>query len=166
MLNENTYVSYNVHGVCKIERIELKKNPFNNEKEKYYILKPVKENSATVFVPVDNEKLVSNMKPILTKNEINDLILSVDKQDVIWNEDIKQRTNRFNEIILQRDERELLTLISTLYLKSINTEKGITPSEKTILKKAENIIHEEFAFALDLEEKDISKYIRNVIKNN
>ena len=74
-------------------------------------------------MPIDNEKLIDRMKPVLTPKEIDDIILSIKDEDLIWIDDRKQRIKKFHDILLKRDEKELLMLASCLYLRSTETEE-------------------------------------------
>ena len=111
-------------------------------------------------MPTDNEKLIDKMKPVLTPKEIDDIILSVKDEDLIWIDDRKQRIKKFHDILLKRNEKELLMLASCLYLRSKESKKGISATEQDILKTAETAIDQEFSFILNLSTQNIGKYIR------
>ena len=77
-----------------------------------------------------------------------------------WIDDCKQRAAMFRKILLQRDERELLLLVSCLYLKSREGSKALSASDVQILKAAEEIIEQEFSFSLKISTQQIGNYIR------
>lgn len=57
---------YGSRGACKI--IDIKNEKFGNSEKTYYILMPFFDSKETIFVPVDNEKLVSkNEKNIVSQ---------------------------------------------------------------------------------------------------
>lgn len=162
----NDYVIYSTHGVCKIEDLRFIKFDSCTSGHDYYILKPIARNTSSLFVPADNPALVARMRPVLSKEEIDHIILSVKDQNLLWIDDPKQRSARFQEILRIRDERELLLMISCLYLKSIGTEKGLSNTDAQVLKKAESIIDQEFAFSLKISTSSIKHYLREKLGLN
>lgn len=156
----NDYVNYKTRGVCKIEDLRpMKFGPDSRERE-YYILRPVHQESSQIFVPADNQTLIDQMRPVLSPEEIDRIILSVKDQSLTWEKDRKARSARFQEILARRDERELLMLISCLYLKSKETANRLSSTDTQILKKAELIIEQEFAFSLKISMQSVGIYIR------
>lgn len=164
MFDKGDYVNYSTSGICLIEDICRMSFGKGAEEHDYYILKPLKQNSESIFVPADNEKLTAKMRAVLTPDEIDDIILSVKEEDLIWIDDRKQRMKAFNEILMRRDEKELLMLASCLYLRSKETKKGISATEQNILKVAEEAIDQEFSFVLNLNMQNIGKYIREKLE--
>ena len=160
MFYKNDYVNYSTYGICKIQDIRFMKFSISPDRRKYYILKPVDQEKASLFVPVDNQRLAARMKRVLSPKEIDDIILSIKNKKLLWVNDRKQREKQFQEILLRRDERELLLMIGCLYVKSKESEKGISSTDMQILKKAEHIIEQEFAFSLQISTKSIRNYIR------
>lgn len=156
----NDYVNYKTQGVCKIEDLRpMKFGPDSRERE-YYILRPVHQESSHIFVPADNQTLIDQMRPVLSPEEIDRTIISVKDKSLIWDKDRKKRMAQFQEILSRRDERELLMLISCLYLKSKESANGLSSTDAQILKKAEHIIEQEFAFSLKISMQSVGAYIR------
>ena len=154
------YVNYSTDGICRIEDIRpMTFDGAGGEKE-YYILKPVGQDRANIFVPADNPRLTGRMRPILSREEIDRLILSVKDRRLEWLPDRKERTEQFRQILAGRDERQLLLLISCLYLRSQESERGISAAEARLLKKAEDVIRQEFAFSLGISPEEIGRYIQ------
>ena len=155
------YVNYSNHGICRIEDIRLMRFDYQQKEKDYYILKPVYQDKSSVFVPVDNEKLLQKMRPVLTPDEIDAIIVSVKNENMDWIDDRKLRSAYFQEVLSRRDERELLMLIACLYLKDHENEKGISSTDAQVWKKAESIIQDEFAFSLHIQSDEIGSYIRS-----
>lgn len=160
MLCKDDYVNYGTEGICKIEDIRSIRFGSDSCEKKYYILKPIHQEKAHVFVPIDNPKLLNRMRPILSPEEIDRTILSISNQKMPWINDRKERLAQFQKILLQRDERELLLLVRCLFWKSKQSVKGLSSREAQVLKKAESIISQEFSFSLKISPQDIGDYIR------
>ena len=80
MLELNSYVIYGDNGVCLVA--DKRKEKFAGVIREYYILKPQGNEGSTLFVPTDNEELLSKMRSILTREEILDIIHSLPGEEV------------------------------------------------------------------------------------
>ena len=160
MYSKGDYVNYSTQGICEIEDIRLIRFNSDPRARRYYILKPVQQKNACIYVPVDNQKLIGQMCPVLSSDEIDRIILSIKNSKISWIEDRKQRASEFQSILSRRDEKELLQLASCLYLKSKDGTKGLCSGDLQILKKVETIIAQEFSFSLKIDPQDIGTYIR------
>lgn len=68
---------------------------FGKEKREYYVLKPVYDENPTIYAPTDNETVTQKMRRVLTKDEIDSLIESLENNDTKWsNNDIEKRVLR------------------------------------------------------------------------
>lgn len=156
MYGRGDYISYSGHGVCRIE--DIRKMNFGSGEQEYLVIAPIASGSATIYVPADNPKIRTRMRPVLTRKEIESIISSVKNDQIPWVLDRKLRLSQFQKILSRRDTRELLLLASCLHKRK--TEKGIPTSELDMLHKVEGIIEQEFSFTLNISRADIGKYIR------
>ena len=159
MYRKGEYISYSGHGVCAIADIRTMDFGTGSGEQVYYVIEPIAAGSATIYLPYDNPKVLSRMRPVLTKEEIDRIICSVRDDQILWTNDRKVRTVQFQQILSRRDTRELLMLASCLHKRK--TEKGLPASELEMLHKAEGMIEQEFSFALNLRREDIGQYIRD-----
>lgn len=154
------YVNYGTEGVCRIEDIRAMSFGKGGEEREYYILQPIGQGRSSVFVPVDNARLTGRMRPILTRQEIEEVVQSAKARSLDWISDRKERMEQFQKIMSERDERQLLLLIGCLEEKARRRGRGISAAETQLLKKAENAIEQEFAFALQVSPQEISRYLQ------
>lgn len=160
------YIRYASNGVCLIDDIKSidlnhSKNPKN-----FYVLKPIGGGSSTIYVPLENKELVSKMRYILSKNEIDSLINSVKQDKIDWIDDRKERNNSFKQIIKDSDPRELLKLVSCIYLKKQDLAgdgKKLSSTDENHLSQAESLIENEFSFVLKLDGLGVGNYIRTIL---
>lgn len=156
----NKYVVYGIHGVCEIEGITNKKFTSDLYARDYYVLGPVYDKSSKIYIPVNNCALTEHMRPILSKDEIDETILSALDRKITWNNNYKKRSEQFHQILSRRDEKEILQMISCLYLHGKESGKGLTSSNENMLKVAQNIIEREFAISLNIKPEEVGKYIQ------
>lgn len=157
MYQKGDYISYSGHGVCRIS--DIRAMDFGRGKQDYYIIEPIAAGNATIYLPRDNPKALSRIRPVLTKEEIDAIIFSVQNDQIPWINDRKVRIAQFQQILSRRDTRELLMMASCLHKR--RTEKGLPASELEMLHKAEGMIEQEFSFALNIQREDIGQYIRD-----
>jgi len=153
-------VLYGVNGICTITDIEEKK--INKEIKKYYVLKPVYNKSSTLYVPVDNELLVSKMKKILSKKEIFNLIDSINEKELIWIENEQERNRTYNEILKSGDRKEIMKMLRSLHnhrIKLKDTGRKFHVADEKIMRAAEGLLHEEFAYVLDIKKENVTDFI-------
>ena len=55
-------------------------------------------------------------------------------------------------------------MISCLYIESKSRPRGLSSIDTQILKKAENMIEQEFAFSLKISRKNVGEYIRGKLE--
>ena len=167
MFNVDDIVTYGINGVCKIVTIEEKN--LMGTKKNYLVLKPLKGDKSTFYVPVDNENLLSKMRKLLSEDEINQLIDSMPNEKILWINNERERKERYRQIIADGNHLELIRMIKAIHLeKKDREEKGkkLHISDERFLKEAEKILYDEFQYVLNLSEKDVMSYIFARIDKN
>lgn len=152
MFEKGSYVTYRSEGVCVI--VDIRKEDFGagNGAEDYYILAPISDMKSTVFVPVNNEKLVGYMHELLSADELNAVITELKDCRLEWIAESRARNMAFKQIISQGDRRELIVLLNTLYDKMDELrESGKRPgtTDQGALLKAEGLLCEELMVTTD-----------------
>jgi len=160
MFEINDIILYGNDGVCTLTDIVSK--DINGKQADYYALCPVYDGSATIFVPIDNEKLTSRMRKVISKDEINKLIRSMPEEETIWIENESERKEKYKAIIAAGDRKKLVQIIKTLYLHQNNQKaKGrkLHLCDERFLKDAEKILYDEFALVLGIERSQVLPFI-------
>lgn len=155
MPQEGSFISYCGHGVCRIDG--LRKMNFGKGEQDYLVIAPLSEKGATIYLSADNPKIQTKIRPVLTKAEIDSVLAGIRSEQMTWIEDRKARVARFQQILSQSEPRSLLLM--AFCLQARREEKGLPSSELDILHKAQNIIEQEFSFALELPKQEIRQYI-------
>ena len=164
MFSVGDYVIYDTNGVCKISGTE--ENDLGGDTVEYFVLQPVFDANSTFFVPKNNQALMKKMRPLLTDEEINDILDSVPEYNSMWIDDYNERKQRYHEILNQGDRIELAGLIKSLYIhRSLQQKKGkkLHQSDEIFLKQAEKQLYTEFSLVLGLEPDDVEKLMINKV---
>ncbi len=160
------YIVYGTNGICIVEDIAEMSFAKGMPKAPYYILKPAAADSSTIFVPMKNEKLVSKMRALMTKAEIDALLIGMKDKELEWESDRRYRTENFHEIMAQGVTEDLLLMISCIYVRKrelIKQNKKLPATDSNTLKQAEKLVEEEFSYVLGLAPSDVGKYIRSLL---
>ena len=156
-------VSYSTTGICTIVDIRMESlSRTGARKQEYYVLRPMATPTCVTYVPTGNAVLTGKMRQIMTGEEIDRMIDSVKGQSLDWIEDTRQRAESYQRILSGGISSDLLMLISCLYLEKKNRRNGgrrICVTDEKILASAERIVSEEFAYALQIPEREVSAYI-------
>lgn len=158
-------VLYGTQGVCRIERTE--KQRIRGNDIEYYVLRPVYNENSTVFVPMQNDALVSKMRSILSAEDIYEMIRSMPEEDTIWIDDENQRKLSYQQLINEGDRKKLVQLIKTLYLHKLSQEKKgrkLHQSDETMLKQAEKLLYDEFALVLNIQPEEVLPFIMEQVE--
>ena len=164
MYNVNDTVMYGAFGICKITAVE--KRNFTGEEQEYYILKHITADKNTFYVPTNNEAALSKMHPICSKAEVDSLISHMNSEKLIWIDNDVKRKEEYSRIIRDADKHEMIMLIKTLYLrrkKLSENGKRLRSADENYLRLAENMLFEEFAYALDIDRSEVVGYIEKHI---
>lgn len=153
-------VSYSATGVCEI--VDIRKEKLTDTMMQYYILKPIYQNASTVYVPVDNETLVSRMKYLLSKSQTQELIESFKFTDIEWIENDSERIGFWREILRSGDRKKIASLICTIHIHAdylATLGKQLRLIDAQILKDAKNVLHGEIATVLEIPIEEVETLI-------
>ena len=167
MFQVNDVIIYGTQGVCKITGTEEK--ALSGTKKTYFVLKPVSDHGATIFVPTDNVLALKKMRPLLTKEEIDQLIDSMPGENGEWITNENERREHYKSILAKGDHLELIKMIKAIYAHKKQREaegKRLHMSDERFFKDAEQILYHEFQYVLDLGGKeDLMTYIFDRLGN-
>ena len=161
------YVVYGSNGICRINDIkDMTLSPMIGERN-YYVLEQINTKASTIYVTTDNVTLCAKMRYVLTEKEILDILHGVKENSISWIDDRKTRAQSFYNILHNGSHEELLLMIGCIYLKGkelSESSKRLSDSDASVLRSAEKIIKEEFAFSLNIEPEKVGEFIRKELE--
>lgn len=143
-------VLYGSNGVCMVDDVTEKR--IGKTKMQYYVLKPLCNNTSTLFVPTANQQLVSKMRRILTEDEAEAILRDLPPCGD-WNDNKQERSEQFRAIITEGSCVELIRLIRLVRThgqEQLAGGKRLHISDERFLKEAEKMICEEFSLVLHI----------------
>lgn len=166
MFKKGEIVVYSATGVCSIE--ELCTKSFGSFSAEYYVLRPLMQKSATVFVPINNESLTRKIHPILSRSEFEQILNSSCVCEGVSTENEQERRQNFGAILESGDRAALINMVSELYnLKRRQQENGrrLHIADEKLLDCAENLLFEEIAYVLEMSKDAAEELIKQKFEN-
>lgn len=160
MFAVDDYIIYGNHGVCRVENIGTVSLAMVDKNKVYYTLRPVYKNEAVVYAPVENPK--SAIRPVITKEEAEQLINEIPTLDSVWIGNEKEREMQYKAALRTCDCRELIRIIKTLYnrkMDRIKDGKKVTVVDERYFRQAEDQLYGELAFVMCMERSQVSDYL-------
>ena len=167
MFQVNDTIMYGTQGICTI--IDIAEKDFMGTKKEYYVLKPMNDKATTLFAPVNNAKVESKMRRILTEKEIYQLIESMPKEETEWIVNENQRKEEYKRIITNGNHIELIRMIKALYIHKQEREmegKHLYLSDERFFKEAERILYDEFQYVLNIKREELLPIIFKKIEES
>ena len=147
-----------------------KKKNVAGVKKNYYVLKPVNDKGATVYVPTNNELVLKKIRKLLSAEEINTLIDSMPKEETCWIPNESERREYFKQVIAGGNHLELIKMIKAIYLHKNERQasgKRLHATDERFFKDAEQLLYNEFQYVLQLENKaELLTYILSRVEKN
>ncbi len=154
------FVVHKNEGVCVITSIENK--DFGAGVHEYYIMHPYFKSartSSSIMIPVAN---CSQIRKHISKNDAEELILSLPTSEDVWISESKKRKENFAKIINTGDLQSLCGLVRTIHFKRseyADMKKTIPLTDSATAALAERLAFEELAIAIGIQPEEVSDYI-------
>lgn len=149
-------VVYGACGACEITAITEKK--IGKDTYSYYCLRSLINENNCVFVPINNDSLVSKMQKILNFEELCSLLEASFKEDPLWIDDDKQRKDSFRLILSSGNRMDIIKMtkgISNQEQLRKAAGKKLRSSDEIFFKKAQNYLFGEFSNAINLKQNQV-----------
>lgn len=158
-------IVYGGEGVCRVEEIGTPKISGVNKERQYYTLSPLYR-TGKVFAPVDANVF---MRPVITRDEALMLIRGIPEMETTVYENSNLRfLNEYYQQRLQNYTCEgLLQLIRNTRAKRdvmISRGKKLGLVDERYMKRAEDMLHGEFAVALGITRSEVPQYIADTLE--
>lgn len=158
MFQIDDIVMYDTSGVCKIA--DIRSENFGEKERLYYILKPLENETTTIYCPVDNESI--QIRSLLSEKEVFALIQIMPDMETEWLEEEQKRKDLYGKTIKSGDHKTLVKLIKTLYQNREERSKtGKKPRaiDEKLMREAEKMLYGEIAHVLHLKEEEVLPFI-------
>ena len=166
MYHEGDLVVYGIHGVCKVS--EHEKQIIDRKMVTFLVLEPLGHEGARYLIPVDNETAMKKLRPLLTPDQLNELIHSEAVQTASWNLDENKRKQAYREMIGTVDRTCLIRTLHMLYRYKREQElkgKRLHQVDENFLHDGERLVSEEISIIMDLPLEQAKTYLRRELQS-
>ena len=158
-------VVYGAFGVMEI--VDIVEQSFGDVTKQYYVMKEFSSPSNSLtYVPLDNAVLTEQMKPLLTKEEILDVIRTAKHSPLLdWIDDNRARSEYYKKLLGTSDRLKLLSMIDTVKQTGVRREaegKKNYIADENSMHRAQKLIATEFALVLGIPESEVSDFIKSI----
>lgn len=157
-------VLYGTSGVMLIA--DIREESVCDVTRSYYVLRELSGRGGETLIPTDSDSLVSRMRPLLKREEIDEMIrLAKAAPEAEWIKDNRTRAEKFKKIILSGDRTALIAMINSIYIAGMKrTEQGKKNylSDESAMRKAEKLLYSEISAVCGIAEEDVPEYIANL----
>lgn len=165
MFQTGDYVIYGSKGVCRVQDIGPLDFSGTQKGKLYYTLIPCYMEGSTIYAPTELGNTV--MRPIMTREEVMELIQEIPNLEELWIRDERTREASYKEAIKECDNRELVRIIKTIYNRgrSRMTEgKKMTVADNKYFKMAEDNLYGELAVSMGMTREEVKDFVVERVK--
>ncbi len=165
MYHTGDQVLYGVHGVCR--GLGTEERFTDRKKASYYVLEPMGQSGARYYVPVANQAAVAKLKRLLSREELDSLLISEAVRQNVWIDDENRRKQYYRELITSGDRAALLAMICSIYRHKrqlADKSKKFHLCDENFLRDAEKLLSAEFSLVLGISMEKIGNYIANRVE--
>ncbi|MBR5502684.1 MAG: hypothetical protein IKV55_06590 [Oscillospiraceae bacterium] len=149
MYQINQTVVYSSQGICTVSEICARE--VAGTVADYYVLKPAADPRSTVYVPVNNERLVSRMRAILSAEEAQELFALLPQLDSAWIANDNARREQHRAMLTEGAAADIAAVFKMLALRRSELEtlsRKLRTLDENTLKQCEKLLCCECAHAL------------------
>lgn len=160
MYQTGQQVLYGIHGVCSITGTETRR--FGKTKSEYYVLQPANQPDSKFYIPINNPTALAKLRPLMSREEMLELLHSDQVRRDVWISDENQRKLRYREILAKGDCSEVLSMIFCLHQHKMEQQRlgrKFHQCDENFLKDAEKLMNAEFSYVLGLDSHQVGPFI-------
>lgn len=165
MFQLNDRVLYGMHGVCQIVDIETKR--ISGKAAEYYVLQPIEQSGSKYYVPTQNQNAVAKMRPVLTREQLEELLHSAEVQNDAWIDDENRRKAQYSALITSGDRVALVRMVHAIHKhKAQLAEAGrrLHLCDENFLRDAQKVLGSEFSLVMNIAQDDVGNYVKSIIE--
>ncbi len=161
LMEIGSVVNYATSGVGTVTAV--KEITVAGKKRSYYELSLVLRDATSVMIPIDNEVLVSTMRPLLSREELEGMLSKASTAEFTWNENDAIRQKEFQDILKNGHQSDVFALYSKLCaVRKELREKGrhLKNSDNVLLATAEKLILGEICYTFSLSRSEAESRLK------
>ena len=156
-------ILYGASGVMTV--VDIREEMFGDTARSYYVLCPTLSRSESLtFVPTDSEILVSAMRSLMTRDEIDKFLKEAKNVSAVeWIEASRQRADAFKRIMESGDRLKMISMIRAIDENALRREaegKKNFIADENAKQKALKLLYSEISVVLGIPEEDAINIVK------
>jgi len=165
MYQSGAYVIYGIQGVCRIVGTEIQR--INRTKTEYLVLEPLDKAESRFYIPTGNAFALAKIKPVLTSDEMQKMLLSAEIHSGTWIPEENRRKQFYRELVSGGDRVSLLKMLVLLYRhreQQLATGRKFHQCDDNFMRDAEKLLCSEIMLVMNLSSSEAKAYLREQLK--
>ena len=161
MDRKTEFVVYGVHGVCRV--LGTEKQLVDRKRTEFLVLEPLAQTGSRFYLPVQNPTAMGKLKPVLTREELTQLLQSDSVRDDCWIPEESIRRATYRNLLSGADRLGLLQMVSTVYRYRCSQEmsgRKLYLCDENFLRDAEKYLSSEIALVMDIPVDQAKAFLR------
>ena len=151
-------VVYGSTGLCDV--VDIKRDEVGGVEHEYYVLaEHFSRGTSLTYVPVENERLVSKIRPLMSYSAAAELISKIPCiEPMEWIPDNRRRAEHFKSVLDSGDKELMVAMIKVIIIMGRERErigKKNFMTDLAALNKAKRLIISELSFATATPESEL-----------
>ena len=162
MYQIGSLVVYGIHGVCSV--VQMETQVIDRKVVTYLVLEPVGQEGSKYMIPTNNMTAMAQLQPMLTPQELEEMLCSQEVRRGSWNRDENARKQSYRELIACGDRMKLMQMVHTLYRhkkSQLEAGKKVHMADDNFLRDAERILIGEISVIKDMSSDEAKLYLKN-----
>lgn len=161
MFHGGELVVYGSHGVCRVAGKE--KQLVNRKRTEYFILHPLSNMESRFMVPADNPTALAKLKPVLPREEMEQLLNSEQVRADVWIGEENRRKQEYRGLINSGDRLAVLQMVHAIYRyrdTQLAVGRRLHLCDENFLRDAEKLMASEIGLVYELDQDQAKLYLR------
>lgn len=157
-------VVYGNHGVCLIEAVEDR--VVDRKTVSYYVLKPLDHGQTQFFIPVHNQVALAKIRPLLTRQELLQILRSSELHADCWIAEENRRKLRYKELVGSGDFAAIAQMVHTLQqhkIRTLEVGRKFHLCDENFLRDGKKILDSEISVVLDIPVGQVPETLHSLI---
>lgn len=144
-------VVYGIHGICQVSQIEDRM--VDKKTVSYYVLSPLDRSGTQYFIPVNNEAALSKIRPIMTPQQLTNILESSEILEEYWIDEENRRKLHYKELVSSCDFAAIAKMVCSLHKhrqRQAVAGRKFHMCDENFLRDAQKILESEISAVLNV----------------
>ena len=159
------FVVYGVHGVCRV--LGTEKQLVNRKRTEFLVLEPMAQKGSRFYLPLQNPAALEKLKPVLTREELMQLLQSDSIREASWISQENIRRTTYRELLSNADRLGVLQMLWAVYRYRSSQEavgRRLHLCDENFLRDAEKFLTSEITMVMELPPDQAKAFLREKLQ--